>query len=319
MKTWLHSFIGVVVGAAVATIAVSSAATPTVTYYACLKSGLLSKVSTKATVCPKGYTRISWTSQGAAGAQGPIGLTGPQGPAGAKGADGAAGSKPYVLADNGNQYFVTEVSGGLPFKVTRQGVEYQIFANTLVATSGTVELVDEASEFAGSINGSPVKNYATANCTGPFLIYAANGDWDVNQNTEIPATKPGGLSNLASQYSNGSVFAVGPKLYATRGLLKYDKALSAYGPGAKVMDPANPGTMAEFLASPDPNPTCAAIPSTLTGWNSLWDQRYDAITATTLKEQSASAWTYRTTHDYWLALEDVTAQSIAISNINIHY
>ena len=85
-KPWLNSVMGLVTGLVIATGGISTAATPTVTYFACLKSGALSLVGTKAPTCPKGATRISWNATGAAGAQGPAG------PAGSVGAPGLNGS-----------------------------------------------------------------------------------------------------------------------------------------------------------------------------------------------------------------------------------
>lgn len=70
----------------------ASAASNTTTYFACLKDGNLSKVSTKAPKCLKGATRISWNSKGADGAAGPAGAAGLIGATGANGSDGSRGA-----------------------------------------------------------------------------------------------------------------------------------------------------------------------------------------------------------------------------------
>jgi hypothetical protein len=93
-KPWLNSVMGLVTGLVIATGGISTAATPTVTYYACLKSGALSLVGTKAPTCPKGATKISWNSVGPKGAAGPAGKDGAaglQGPAGPNGLNGLNG------------------------------------------------------------------------------------------------------------------------------------------------------------------------------------------------------------------------------------
>ena len=64
---------GVVGGAAVAT-ALSRPAVATATpYYACLKGGLLSKVSKSNETCGNGYSLIAWNQTGPRGAQGVAG------------------------------------------------------------------------------------------------------------------------------------------------------------------------------------------------------------------------------------------------------
>jgi len=62
-------------------LAVSAAAsgTSTTTFYACLKSGTLSKVSTSAHTCSTGYKAVSWNAVGPKGIRG---IPGPTGPAG---------------------------------------------------------------------------------------------------------------------------------------------------------------------------------------------------------------------------------------------
>jgi hypothetical protein len=50
------------------------------TFYACLRGGTLSKVSTSTHTCASGYKLVSWNAVGPQGLQGPKGDTGPQGP-----------------------------------------------------------------------------------------------------------------------------------------------------------------------------------------------------------------------------------------------
>jgi hypothetical protein len=73
---------GIIGGVTVATALSRPAVTGT--YYACLKDGLLSKVSTSKETCKKGHTLISW------------GQIGPRGPQGIPGVSGVAG-KSYNL------------------------------------------------------------------------------------------------------------------------------------------------------------------------------------------------------------------------------
>lgn len=91
---------------AVATAVEASGSAPQATYFACLKKGVLAKVSIKSHSCPSSSTAISWSASGPAGLtsyqlaqqQGFAGslsqwlasLVGPRGPAGATGA-GARG------------------------------------------------------------------------------------------------------------------------------------------------------------------------------------------------------------------------------------
>ncbi len=66
---------------AIGAVAVNAGASGTNTvYYACLKSGALTKVGTTSPTCSSGYTKISWNSQGAPGTPGAAGKQGPPGP-----------------------------------------------------------------------------------------------------------------------------------------------------------------------------------------------------------------------------------------------
>lgn len=72
------ALVGAGVGAG--SVLMAGAATPSVTYYACLKNGTLSLVSTTQPTCPKGASPISWNSQGPAGVSGNTILNGSGGP-----------------------------------------------------------------------------------------------------------------------------------------------------------------------------------------------------------------------------------------------
>ena len=65
-------------GATYGAVQIAGASGSSVTYFACLSSGTLTKVGTKAPKCTiRGSTEISWNSIGPKGA---TGATGPQGP-----------------------------------------------------------------------------------------------------------------------------------------------------------------------------------------------------------------------------------------------
>lgn len=54
----------------VVTIVQAEASSTTTTFYACLKSGLLSNVSTSPHSCAKGYAKVTWNAAGTQGATG---------------------------------------------------------------------------------------------------------------------------------------------------------------------------------------------------------------------------------------------------------
>ncbi len=74
-------------------LAVSAAASTTSSsiFYACLKSGSLSDVSTSSQSCASGYQPVTWSATGPQGAAGPQGVAGPKGAAGPQGAAGPRG------------------------------------------------------------------------------------------------------------------------------------------------------------------------------------------------------------------------------------
>ena len=69
---------GVIGGVTVAT-ALSRPAVANATFYACLKDGLLSKVSVKNETCEKGHRLVYWNQTGPKGPQGAPGIQGIQG------------------------------------------------------------------------------------------------------------------------------------------------------------------------------------------------------------------------------------------------
>jgi hypothetical protein len=79
-------------------LAVSAAASgsSSKTFYACLRGGSLSDVSTRSHSCASGFTKVSWNavgSQGLQGVQGPQGVPGLQGVPGVQGNRGPTGSE----------------------------------------------------------------------------------------------------------------------------------------------------------------------------------------------------------------------------------
>src|ERR1700722_6647912 len=92
-------------------VAINAGATGTNTvYYACLKSGALTKVGATSPTCASGYTKISWNSSGPAGpagARGAKGAQGATGPAGPVGPSGTAG----IFGTNINSSFQGQGSG----------------------------------------------------------------------------------------------------------------------------------------------------------------------------------------------------------------
>jgi len=68
----------------------AAATTPAPTYYACLHSGTLSKVSSTFHTCVSPSKLITWNSVGPQGIQGKKGDTGPQGPGAQSGATGVS-------------------------------------------------------------------------------------------------------------------------------------------------------------------------------------------------------------------------------------
>ena len=108
-------------GLAVSAAAASSSSSKT--FYACLHSGSLSKVSTSPHSCPSGYTKENWD---AVGPKGIPGVRGPTGPAGSPvacilvtlctwGANVSGGSfgfnGPYAVAFDGTHLWVTNLGG----------------------------------------------------------------------------------------------------------------------------------------------------------------------------------------------------------------
>ena len=71
MNKWTAAAAALILVATGGVVASQAAATPT--YFACVKSGVMSSVGTKKPSCAKGASVISWGAQGPAGAKGPAG------------------------------------------------------------------------------------------------------------------------------------------------------------------------------------------------------------------------------------------------------
>jgi hypothetical protein len=71
--------IGGVIGGVTVATALSRPAVTNATYYACLKDGLLSKISVSNETCKKGHRLIDWNQTGPEGPQGVPGIQGIQG------------------------------------------------------------------------------------------------------------------------------------------------------------------------------------------------------------------------------------------------
>ncbi len=97
--SWFASLVlAATMGAGISTaMNAGAAAKPApVTFYACLKAGALSNVTTLKHSCARGYSAVSWNEvgeMGLTGAKGATGLTGPRGLQGVKGDNGAQGPK----------------------------------------------------------------------------------------------------------------------------------------------------------------------------------------------------------------------------------
>ena len=74
MNKWTVAAAALILVATGGVVASQAAATPT--YYACVKSGVMSSVGTKKPSCAKGSSMISWGAQGPAGPRGSAGQSG---------------------------------------------------------------------------------------------------------------------------------------------------------------------------------------------------------------------------------------------------
>jgi hypothetical protein len=73
------------------------ASSPSTTFHACLKGGLLSKVSASGVSCGSGYKLISWNEKGTQGIQGVRGVQGNQGNQGNPGTPATLPSGSYLV------------------------------------------------------------------------------------------------------------------------------------------------------------------------------------------------------------------------------
>jgi hypothetical protein len=95
--------------AGVATAIDVSAAPSSTTYYACLSSGLLSKVKTKTHSRQADSMLISWNASGATGLKGATGTTGSRGPTGPGAAVFSPGTTSIYTVPAGVTQLVVEV------------------------------------------------------------------------------------------------------------------------------------------------------------------------------------------------------------------
>ena len=144
--------VGVLIGA-LGGIGGASAVTPSV-FYGCLKSGSISSVSATDHTCKKGYSKISWGSQGVTGLQGPAGI---QGEPGIQGPAGPAGPK----GDRGSSSFTEIVSD------TDPDVRVRVidFPRTVLWESKLAYLSLDG-QLRGQTNGWNVIGYSASGCTG---------------------------------------------------------------------------------------------------------------------------------------------------------
>ena len=94
--SWFASLVlAATMGAGISTaMNAGAAAKPApVTFYACLKAGALSNVTTLKHSCARGYSAVSWNEVGEMGLTGDNGAQGPKGDAGVVGPQGVQGPK----------------------------------------------------------------------------------------------------------------------------------------------------------------------------------------------------------------------------------
>ncbi|MCX6485833.1 MAG: collagen-like protein [Rhodoluna sp.] len=221
-KPWLNTIMGLITGAVIASSAITNAATVSVSYYACVKSGSLSLVGTKAPKCPKGSTMISWNAtgtpgvngaQGAQGIQGlpgPVGLPGPlglQGPPGEQGLQGLPGLKGDKGDAGDGKPFVTDVNGDIYQLVTSDHGEPR-----------TVQSGDKTYFVVGNyLSPVPAQQISLTDPTPWWIKYAIFTSSDCSGKNLWPASPTGGWSlgdqNLGVADADKS-FLVGSAIYS---------------------------------------------------------------------------------------------------------
>jgi trimeric autotransporter adhesin len=148
------------------------------TFYACLKSGTLTKVSAKSHGCSAGQTMVDWNAEGAPG---PTGATGRSGSTGAKGAAGATGPSgpPASCASvphEGVQYAGCSLVGANFSQDDLQDASFA-GANLTYADFGTTSLIDanlEGANLTGAGVGCEPANSTTAPAGQSTQVTGAN-------------------------------------------------------------------------------------------------------------------------------------------------
>lgn len=241
-KPWLNTIMGLIAGAVIASSAITNAATVSVSYYACVKSGSLSLVGTKAPKCPKGSTMISWNatgtpgangSQGAQGIQGlpgPVGLPGALGPQGLPGEQGIQGlpglkgdkgdrglpgfgSSPYVLHSNGDRLYVVELLGGYPTKVSDGSITYLVTSNGKLLPEGTSWMLwspGYADTGLGYLTGIDSNIWSNSTCDNWPDVFKTHP----TQSIANPGARAIGMSDIGVSFTD-NVDLITPQLLAT--------------------------------------------------------------------------------------------------------
>ena len=165
-KTFIAIFAAFFAGAVASTVSVVLASgTSTTTYYACLKAGYLSTVSTQPHACINGAKQISWNQSGP---QGPTGEAGPQGPAGQSDHFTTASTSTYTIGATPGKL---TVATGLSWTEGQTAIIATTSINYVVATissydAKTGELNFTISSTPGNIVGSGTFNTWVVNLGG---------------------------------------------------------------------------------------------------------------------------------------------------------
>ena len=185
-------------GATYGAVQFAGATAPGTTFYACLKAGKLTNVTTAAAPsCLLPAINISWDSagpQGVQGIQGPKGDTGQQGPVGPQGLSDAQ----YI---GNNAWSGSFSSGGGPVPNLPMG-------KTLTITNVSAQLGANC-YVSGTLNGNPVT------FTWGGWAQPPNGGYDIVQPANLSGLQwsLGTNSNITIGCSNGVSYAVAASGY----------------------------------------------------------------------------------------------------------
>jgi hypothetical protein len=165
---------GAVLAAAFTTIALAGASSTNTVYYACLKSGNLTKVGTKAPTCVAPATRISWNSTG------PRGVVGPPGPVGLPNYAYVYNVSGEVIPIGGDVAFdtngamkgVTHAPGTTGISVTSTGT-YRISFSVSAVEPNQFSLTVNGTAVPGSRYGSGA---GTQQNSGELIVNLSAGD-----------------------------------------------------------------------------------------------------------------------------------------------